>query len=106
MKFVGKIGFWIEDTEIKPGIFKSSIVEKPYICEVSKNYRNFQASPDQQNDNLILSNTISIIANIYFKENWQSIKYVLWNGVKWKVSSIDISIYPRVEIKLGGVYNE
>lgn len=30
MKFSGKIGFWIEDVEIKPGVFKPQIIEKDY----------------------------------------------------------------------------
>lgn len=105
MKFSGKIGFWIKDAEIKPGVYKPSIIEKAYTGDVKKNMRRFQSAENQQNDNLRLNNQLSIISDLYMQKNWSSIKYVLWNGVKWSVSSIDIGSPPRVLLELGGVYN-
>lgn len=106
MKFSGKVGFWIEDAETKPGVYKPGIVERPYTGDVQKNIRRFQSAENQQNDNLVTNNRISIIANLFIQENWPSIKYVYWNGIKWKVNSVDITSYPRVFLDLGGVYNE
>lgn len=105
MKFSGKIGFWLGDIKTKPGIYKSNIVEKTYTGDVLKNIRNFQSDENQINDNLRVNNRLSIISDLYMQKNWASIKYVLWNGVKWKVSSVDVSSYPRVVLELGGVYN-
>lgn len=105
MKFSGKIGFWQNDVEIKPGVFKSEIVEKPYTGDVRRNIRNFQSAENQQNENLIVNNQLSIISDLYLQRNWTSIKYVLWNGVKWRVSSVDIGSFPRAILTLGGVYN-
>lgn len=105
MKFSGKIGFWLGDIKTKPGIYKSNIVEKTYTGDVLKNIRNFQSAENQINDNLRVNNRLSIISDLYMQKNWASIKYVLWNGVKWKVSSVDVSSYPRVVLELGGVYN-
>lgn len=106
MKFSGKIGFWLNDVETTPGVYKSYIEEKAYFGDVKKNIRRFQSAENQQNDNLILNNQLSIISDLYMQANWSSIKYVVWNGVKWKVNSIDITSYPRVLLELGGVYNE
>lgn len=105
MKGSGKIGFWLSDVEIKPSVYKSQIIEKPYIWEIINNIRRFQQAENQQNDNLVLNNRLSIISDLFLQTNWPSIKYVLWNNVKWKVNSVDISSYPRVILELGGVYN-
>ncbi len=105
MKFHGKVGFWEKDIEINPGVFKPGIVEKDYVGDVMNNIRRFQSSEGQQNDNLVVNNRLSIISDLYMRQNWGSIKYVLWNGVKWKANSINIGSYPRVIIELGGIYN-
>lgn len=105
MKFSGKVGFWFEDIETKPGVYEPRIVEKSYTGDVLKNIRNFQATENQQNENLRINNRLSIISDLYMRQNWGSIKYVTWNGVNWKVSSVDVSSYPRVILDLGGVYN-
>ena len=106
MKFSGKVGFWTpEHIETSPGIYEPKIIEKLYIGDVLKDQRRFQPGDNQQNENLTISNRISIISDLYMKQNWNSIRYVVWNGVKWSVNSIDVSQYPRVLIDLGGVYN-
>lgn len=105
MKFSGKVGFWFKDIETRPGVYKAGIVEKSYTGDVLKNIRNFQATENQQNENLKNNNRLSIISDLYMQQNWGSIKYVTWNGVSWKVSSVDVSSYPRVILDLGGVYN-
>lgn len=104
MKFSGMIGFWDKDNQTKPGVYKSNIVEKPYTGNVIRNMRRNLTAENQQNENLKVNNQISIISRDLL-ENWSSIKYVLWNGVRWKATSIDLSNYPRVTIELGGVYN-
>lgn len=105
MKFSGSVGFWINDARQKPGVYKPKIIEKAYTGDILRNSRKFQTAENQQNDNLRVTNKISIISDLYMKSNWGSVKYVLWNGTKWSVSSIDISSYPRVILELGGVYN-
>lgn len=105
MKFSGKIGFWLNDSETKPGVYKPNIVERAYVGDVLKNIRRFQPVENQQNENLVLNNRISVISDLYMQQYWASIKYILWNGVRWKANSIDIGSYPRVIIELGGVYN-
>lgn len=105
MKFSGKIGFWLGDKEIKPSVYKSDVVEKLYTGDVLKNVRRFQNVENQQNENLTVTNRLSIISDLYMQEKWPSIKYVLWNGIKWSVKSVDIGSYPRVILELGGVYN-
>lgn len=105
MKFSGKIGFMCGEEETSPGVWNPKIEERHYVGDVLRNYRKNETVSNQQNDNININNQISIISDIYLKDNWPTIKYVLWNGVKWRVSSIDLDNYPRVVLDLGGVYN-
>lgn len=103
MKFSGKIGFWLGDKEVRPSIWNPEIEERPYKGDIIKNTRRFQ-NGESQNDDLVVSNRISILSDLYLRKNWSSIKYVIWNDVRLKVTSIDIS-YPRVILDIGGVYH-
>lgn len=103
MKFAGKVGFWINEVEVKPGVWKSSIIERDYFGDVSLSYRRFQPS-ENQNDNFSTNSRISILSDLYAQQNWTSIRYVVWNGTKLKVTSVEIS-YPRIVLEVGGVYN-
>lgn len=105
MKFSGKVGFWIKDVETKPGTYKPRIVEKSYTGDVLRNTRRFQQAENQQNENLKVTNRLSILSDLYMQKNWTSVKYVTWNGINWSVSSVDVGSYPRAILELGGVYN-
>ena len=102
MRFAGKIGFAI-NTEVEPGSFQDVITEHLYRGEVQKVYGRVETG-DQINDNLNISNTISIIADPFAHENLFAIRYVIWMGTAWKVTSIDVA-RPRLVLSIGGVYN-
>ena len=104
MKFCGSVGFIEDETEIKPGVWKSKIVEHPYVGDVLQNiYRN--APSNKQNENFDLNNRISIYADLYAQNNYHHIKYIVWNLIKWRVKSITIN-YPKLTLEIGGLYNE
>lgn len=103
MKFHGMVGFWVGDEESSRGIWIPKIVEKPYNGDILQNTRQFQSSGNQ-NDNIVLSNRIQILSDLYLRENWSSIRYVIWNGAKWKVTNVTIG-YPRITLQIGEVYN-
>lgn len=106
MKFYGKVGFWddLGEENVGDDVWRPIIVEKPYRGEILKNYQKIQKG-EFQNDEFTISNKIKIIADMYFNSKQDSIKYVEWKGVKWKVTSIEPD-YPSVILELGGVYNE
>lgn len=104
MKFYGTIGFWEGDTETSPGIWGPKILEREYTGDVYRFSRRSQNSSGKQNPDLTTSNQISILADLYALQNWASVRYVIWNGVRWSVTNVDIN-YPRITLELGGVYN-
>lgn len=104
MKFCGKIGFYTGDTEVKPGVYKQCILERKAVGDVLRAYRKFQET-EYQNDTLKINSQISVLSDLYFYQNWMNVRYVIWNGAKLKVTSVDISNYPRINLEVGGVYN-
>lgn len=101
-KFYGPIGY-ITQKEISPGVWDEVVVEKSYRGDILQDTRRWQVS-EHKNDNLTISNSLSIIADPFLYENSSTIRYVLWLGVRWKVNNIKIQ-RPRLILTLGEVYN-
>ena len=101
-KFYGNIGF-IETVEVEPGIWEEKIVEHPYYGDLVRNTSKFQPSGGV-NDNINISNDISIVADPYANENFRNMRYVEFMGARWKVSNAEVK-YPRIQLAIGGVYN-
>lgn len=101
-KFYGTIGF-AETEETKPGVWKEQIVERKYYGDLNRNNRRLQTA-DKLNDDVTISNEISIVADPYANNHFHSIRYVEFQGARWKVSNIDVQ-FPRLILTLGGLYN-
>lgn len=101
-KFYGKIGY-ANTVETKPGVCEEQIVERSYYGDLIRNTRRLQ-SADQVNDDINISNEISIVADPYATNNFHTMRYAVFMGTKWKISNVDVS-YPRLILTLGGVYN-
>lgn len=104
-KFYGQVGFvkTVEDPE-GSGIWKEKKYVRDYYGDVLRRFHKWD-SGQQVNDNITINNEISIISDGFANENIPGIRYVKWNGVKWKVSSVEIE-YPRLKLSIGGVYND
>lgn len=101
-KFYGPIGF-AETKETKPGVHEELIVERKYFGDLLRNTRRLQ-STDQLNDNINIANEISIVADPYANDHFYAMRYVELNGVRWKVSNVDVKP-PRLVLTVGGQYN-
>lgn len=100
-KYFGKIGY-AETEETSPGVWREQIVEREYYGDLIRNTRRLQAA-DKVNDDINISNEISIVADPYAMSNFHSIRYAEFMGAKWKISSVEVS-YPRLILMLGGLY--
>jgi len=56
------------------------------------------------NEDIVVGNSISIVADDYAVKHFFKIKYVRWEGVLWTVSSVEVKA-PRLILSLGSVYN-
>ena len=102
-KFYGKIGFAVRE-ETAPGVWKAKITDVPYSGDVIKNASRNVPSTVSTNDNLVLSNQISIISDPFATQNFHKMRYVEYMGSLWEITNVDVQ-YPRLVLTMGGVYN-
>lgn len=100
-KFYGIVGFSVMQ-ESNPGVWSDDPVERYYGGNTLNN-KSVLTDVNQINDNLICENSISILADKFAMDNFQSIKYVKFAGGSWKVRTVQKQ-YSRIIMTLGGVY--
>ena len=101
-KFYGVIGY-AATVQTEPGIYEEQIIETEYMGDVLRNTRRLREG-SKINDDITISNQISIIADPYASINFHAMRYVTFMGAKWKVSDVEVQ-YPRLILTLGGLYN-
>lgn len=101
-KWSGKIGFY-KEVETSPGVWDEEITEHKYCGEAIQVTRRTR-SADKVNDDIEISNKISIVADAYARENLYSIRYAEFMGAMWKVTEVSPQ-HPRLSLTLGGLYN-
>lgn len=101
-KWYGEVGF-AETVETKPGVWVEQITKRNYYGDVTRDSRRLQTA-DKLNDNVNISNQISIISDPYANENFHSMRYAFYMGTRWKITDIEVQ-YPRLNLTLGGVWN-
>lgn len=101
-KFHGEIGYAIS-TETAPGVWTDVITSRDYTGDVLRETKQWKEA-NQANDNLVVSHRISVIGDDFASSNLTAMRYVVWAGVYWKISTIEMQ-RPRLILSLGGVYN-
>lgn len=101
-KFYGTIGY-VNTVETEPGMWEEQKIERQYSGELVKNTRRLEGSGGV-NDNVNISNEVSIVADPYAYENFHAMRYIKFMGAKWKISNVEVR-YPRLILTIGGVYN-
>ena len=101
-RFYGKVGY-AESVENPPGVWKDQITVYPYYGDVLRFNSNWRTSSGV-NDNLIIGHQISIVADEYAYKHFSKMKWVEFQGVKWKVTEVEVQ-RPRLILTLGGEYN-
>lgn len=101
-KWFGAIGF-AETVETAPGVWEEQIVKHNYYGDLNRNTRRLQ-SAQQLNDDITISNEISIISDPYIDEHFHSIRYAEFKGIPWKVTNVE-EVFPRLVLTLGGKWN-
>lgn len=101
-KWFGRIGY-AETIETAPGVWKEQIILREYYGDLIRNIRRIRTA-DKVNDDLSISNELSIVADPYAINNFYSMRYAEFMGAKWKISNVEVS-YPRLILTLGGVWN-
>lgn len=103
MKWSGKIGF-VETKETRPGVWENVTTERNFYGDVIRDIRKNQSS-GQVNDDINISNRISIVSNSFVRDNLSFMKYIEFMGAKWKITDVEVQ-YPRLILTIGGLWNE
>ena len=101
-KWHGIIGY-VNTEETKPGVWTEQITERKYSGDAIKVSSRWQSGVST-NDNLTLSNQISIVADPFAKLNFSSMRYIEFMGTRWEITDVAVQ-YPRLILTIGGVYN-
>lgn len=102
MRFHDKVGY-VLPAELVGGVSTANITERALTGDVLKTVSSIEPS-DKVNDDIRSQNRISVVADAFALENFSFIKYVLWMGTRWYVTSVEVS-RPRLILNLGGVYH-
>lgn len=101
-KFYGMIGF-AETVETSPGVWVDQICEHPYYGDVLSFGSRFSQG-QSVNDNISITNIISIVSDAYAIHHIFEMRYVKWQETCWKISNVTVA-HPRLSLTLGEIYN-
>lgn len=101
-KFCGKIGY-VDSVEESPGVFVNKPIEYTYYGDITNISKRWQTT-ENLNDDIRLEENISIVADSYAWENYYKIRYVIIDGVAWRVTNVTVA-RPRLNLYIGGLYN-
>lgn len=101
-RFYGKVGF-VRTEETSPGVWSENAEARFYRGDVNREGRRWD-SGQKINDEFVITNYISIVADKFAYENFSAMRWVEWMGQKWKINSAEISA-PRITLTIAGLYN-
>lgn len=101
-KFCGMIGFVVTREE-SPGVWVECFEEHKYFGDVLKNVRKWENGVSI-NDNINISNTISIVGDAFAYQYLGRMRYVNYMGSSWKITNVEIQ-RPRLILSIGGLWN-
>lgn len=101
-KWYGMIGYG-KTVETSPSVFTEKVVERPYYGDIGRDTRRLQTS-DKVNDDIVISNQLSIVSDPYACANFHSMRYATYMGTKWKITDVEVQ-FPRLILSLGSEYN-
>jgi hypothetical protein len=102
-KYAGLVGY-VTQEETVPGVW--SPVDNPIqmrgdLIRQSASSQN----GDKLNEDITLGHRVSLIGDAYAFGNYYNIKWVMLDGMKWEVTSVEIQ-RPRLILSIGGLYND
>ncbi len=104
-KFAGVVGYinTVEEPE-GSGIWVQKVEEKVYKGDLMRNTERLESISSKVNEDITISNTVSILGDPYAFQNFHNLRYIYFMGTRWRVNSIEVN-YPRLVLSLGGVWN-
>ena len=102
-RWFGKVAY-SKTVETVPGVYTPQITVHEYYGDVKRNFTKWSGNSESTNDNLTVNVQISIVADPFAIDNFYSMKWIEYMGVKWEITSVEPQL-PRLILTLGGIYN-
>lgn len=102
-KFSGPVGFVLPAVETSAGVWEEPVVEQKLYGDILRPARQLEGG-DKVNNDLSVSNSISVVKKGFAANNFLHLRYVKWMGGYWTVTNVEVQ-GPRLILRLGGVYN-
>jgi hypothetical protein len=104
MRFHGAVGYAETQQATSPGVFEEIITERTYFGDVISASRRLETPVETLNNNVALENSIAIVADAFALSNFTTMRYVTWNGQRWKITNVEIR-RPRLVLTIGELWN-
>ena len=102
-KYYGRIGY-VDTVDNGNGVWEETLIHEGYYYgEVINPSVRYKAG-DKINDDLSVTDKVSILADAYALAHFSKIKFIEYEGELWEVDQISVA-RPRLILTLGGVYN-
>ena len=101
-KWYGVIGYEIYQDD-GTGVSRPETIERNYYGDLTRLARRIQDA-DRINSDVVLNNELSIIADAFALEHFDSIRYAGFMNAKWSVSNVTVE-HPRLILHFGGAYH-
>ena len=102
MRAAVSLGF-AEEQQVRPGIWDDVITEVPKLADIAQRTEAFEVEgnilPEYRT-----STTVSVLSQGPVKPDYSNLRYVLYAGERWIVSSA-VHAPPRLTIYIGEVYS-
>jgi hypothetical protein len=106
MRFAGSVGY-VTPQESVPGVWTDVVTEVTYYGDVIRQSRRLDpppSNPPQENSDISLENQFSIMADEEAYANFKQMRYVVWQGARWRISTVEVR-RPRLILTVGGIWN-
>lgn len=100
-RFTGLVGY-VTQEESTPGVW--SPVESPKRMKGDIIRQSSSQNGDKVNSDVTLNHRVSLLGDAYAFGNYYNIKWIMVDGVKWEVTSVEVQ-RPRLTVSLGGLWN-
>lgn len=103
MKYAGKVGF-VESGNAGRGIWKDVVEERFMYGDVTSDTRRTELG-DRTIPDYHINAQFSLVADAYCYDHLAYLRYVTYRGVKWEVTSVVPTNFPRINVTVGSIYN-
>lgn len=101
-KFAGNVGY-ISQVETSPGVWSPIETARRMRGDLLR-VSALNKSGDGLNKDVVFQHKVSVLGDPYSYDNFYNVRWVEVRGIKWEVTSIEVS-RPRLIFTLGGMYN-